>query len=164
MKIAIISDSHNNQTNLAKVLKYCKVNSIKTIIHCGDLASPETLDFLNDNFSGKIYYALGNMDNEQLGKLTDMKTYKHTDIYQNFGELEIEEHKLALTHFPREAKSLAKSGKYEIIFYGHTHKPWIETIGKTTMLNPGNVAGEIFLPTFAVWETETNKFELVRIT
>jgi hypothetical protein len=31
------------------------------------------------------------------------------------------------------------------------------------MLNPGNVAGEIYLPTFAVWEVESNNFELIKI-
>ena len=66
MRTAIISDIHNNEANLKKVLDYCKNNRIKTILCCGDLASLETLDFLNDNFPGTIHYAFGNMDNDQL--------------------------------------------------------------------------------------------------
>ncbi|KKP82446.1 MAG: hypothetical protein UR83_C0052G0017 [Candidatus Moranbacteria bacterium GW2011_GWF2_35_54] len=70
MKIAIISDVHNNETNLKKVLDYCIKKKIKKIICCGDLASDETLDFMADNFNppggGEIYYTFGNMDNEQL--------------------------------------------------------------------------------------------------
>ena len=31
------------------------------------------------------------------------------------------------------------------------------------MLNPGNVAGEIFLPTFAIWDTGNDNFQLVRV-
>ena len=31
------------------------------------------------------------------------------------------------------------------------------------MLNPGNVAGEIYPATFSIWETDDNKFELIRI-
>jgi hypothetical protein len=31
------------------------------------------------------------------------------------------------------------------------------------MLNPGNVAGEIYPPTFAVWDTKKDNFLLVRV-
>jgi len=178
MKIAIISDVHNNEVNLKKVLDYCVREKIQTIICCGDLASKKTLDFLNDNFSLQgstlsrskvepwdpvIHYVFGNMDNDHLKNLELMGEYKNTIIYQNFGEIEIGGAKIAFVHYPREAKELCKTGKYNFVFYGHTHKPWEEMIGDCKILNPGNVAGEIYLPTFAVWNTENNKFELIRI-
>jgi uncharacterized protein len=187
MLIAIISDVHNNEVNLKKVLNYCKENSIKTIICCGDLASDETLDFLNDNFSGTIHYAFGNMDNDQLrnsfsparGEMSrrdreeGAKKYKNTFLYKDFGETEIENRKIAFVHFPEIAKKLAEAGKYDFVFYGHTHKPWEEMINmpasaeaparQCKMLNPGNVAGEIYPPTFAVWEIKNNNFKLIRI-
>lgn len=163
MHIAIISDIHNNEVNLEKVLNYCRAQKIKTIICCGDLASEETLDFLNDNFSGKIYYTFGNMDNEQLQNHLNTKTYRHTSIYNSFGEIEIKNKLIAFVHFPNIAKNLCQSGKYNFVFYGHTHKPWEEMIGNCKMLNPGNVAGEIYPPTFAVWNTLDNKFDLIRI-
>jgi hypothetical protein len=31
------------------------------------------------------------------------------------------------------------------------------------MLNPGTTGGEIYAPTFAVWNVEEGKFELIRI-
>lgn len=177
MLIAIISDVHNNEVNLKKVLTYCKDNNIKTIICCGDLASRETLDFLNDNFSGMIHYSFGNMDNDQLlsfspwaremsrrdkGEGEKIK-YKNTFLYKEFGEIKIGGKKIALVHYPREAKKLCESGKYDFVFYGHTHKPWEKTIGNCKILNPGNVAGEIYLPTFAMWNTSEDSFQLIRI-
>lgn len=163
MKVAIISDIHDNTVNLKKILDFCAREKIKTIVCCGDLASEETLDFLNDNFSGTIHYVYGNMDNEYLRKFSSEKKYKKTFIYKNFGEVEISRKKIAFTHFPDEAKELCATGKFNFVFYGHTHKPWEENIGGCKMLNPGNVAGTFYLPTFAVWETENNKFELIRI-
>ncbi|MFA6973647.1 MAG: metallophosphoesterase family protein [Parcubacteria group bacterium] len=190
MKIAIISDIHNNEVNLKKVLDYLRREKIATIICCGDLASQETLDFLNDNFSGVIHYTFGNMDNDQLtsftchpersrelihgevegsnsirflDKLGTTCVYKNTVVYKNFGETEIAGKQIAFVHYPEVAKKLCAVGKYAFVFYGHTHKPWEETIGDCKMLNPGNVAGELFLPTFAVWETKDDKFELIRI-
>lgn len=167
MRIAIISDIHNNEVNLKKVLGYCAREKIETIICCGDLASKETLDFLCDNFSGAVHYAFGNMDNDQLRNIptwtSDVQNYKNIMIYKDFGEAEIDNKKIAFVHFPDVAKELCATGKYTFVFYGHTHKPWEETLDGCKMLNPGNVAGDFYPPTFAVWETGKDKFELVRI-
>jgi uncharacterized protein len=176
MKIAIISDIHNNQVNLKKVLDFCAKEKIETIICCGDLASQEMLDFLNDKFSGTIYYVFGNMDIDHLrgiefadhiksDKASDhvIKKYKNSLIYENFGEIELDGKKIAFVHYPNVARELAATGKYAFVFYGHTHMPWMETIEKCKIINPGNVAGEIYPPTFAVWNTENDKFELIRI-
>jgi hypothetical protein len=197
MKIAIISDVHNNLANLKKVLDYCAKNEIKKIICCGDLANMETLDFLNDNFSGVIYYTFGNMDDGQMTdviwhperirqsaeKSKDLTTcrYKNTFIFKKFGEVEIEKNpakpdgrgtrRIAFVHYPDKARELCESGKYDFVFHGHTHKPWSseasakETAGsnKCIILNPGNIANEIYPPTFAVWEIDNDKFDLIRI-
>lgn len=165
MQIAIISDIHNNELNLKKVLNFCAEKKIEKIICCGDLASQETLDFLCDNFSGEIFYTFGNMDVDHL----NIEAYKHVSkyrnvfVYESFGETEIDGKKIAFVHFPNKAKRLAETGKYDFVFFGHTHKPWEEMIGKCKMLNPGNVTGDLYPPTFAVWSTEDDKFELVRI-
>jgi putative phosphoesterase len=167
MKIAIISDVHNNLVNLKKVLDFCAREDIKEIICCGDLASQETLEYFSDNFAGAIHYTFGNMDEGQLHNViiwtSDVQNYKNITLYKNFGETELDNKKIAFVHFPREARELCESGKYDFVFYGHTHKPWEEMIGNCKMLNPGNVAGEIYPPTFAVWNTENDKFELIRI-
>jgi putative phosphoesterase len=164
MKIAIISDVHDNIPNLTKVLGYCRENKIEKIICCGDLASLETLDFLNDNFAGEIFFALGNMDNDYLKNYPlENNHYKNTKIFKDFGEVEIENRKIAFVHFPREAKNLCEIGKYDFVFYGHTHKPWTEKIKNCTLLNPGNVANQYYSPTFAIWEINNNSFQLIRI-
>ena len=163
MRVVIISDVHNNITNLKKVLDYCNNKKIKAIICCGDLASMEALDFLNDNFSGESYFCFGNMDDGQMRNYDFEAKYKNTWIFRDYGEFKIDNYNIALVHYPEKAKVLCESGKYDFVFYGHTHKPWEETIGNCKMLNPGNVAGELYLPTFAVWNTESDKFELIRV-
>ena len=39
-------------------------NKIEKLIHCGDLAEIETLDFIIANFDGDIFWTFGNMDLE----------------------------------------------------------------------------------------------------
>lgn len=195
MLIAITSDIHNNLANLRKVLGYCASKKISTMICCGDLASMETLDFLNDNFSGEIFYCFGNMDQGHLSmetlkhisiKASEHKNknavyYKNTIIYSDFGEIKIAGKSIAFIHYPDKARKLAESGKYDFVFYGHTHKPWVASVSadakamadkktsadrrlkKCVMLNPGNIANELYPPTFAIWNTENDEFELVRV-
>jgi putative phosphoesterase len=164
MNVAIISDIHDNIPNLTKVLNYCHENKAEKIICCGDLGSLETLDFLNDNFAGEIFFTFGNMDNDYLKNYSfENNCYKNTLIFKNFGEIRIENKKIAFVHFPREARALCETGTYNFVFHGHTHKPWSEIINNCTLLNPGNVANQIYPPAFAIWDVEQNKFDLIRI-
>ena len=163
MQVAIISDVHDNIPSLKKVLNYSVGKEIVKIICCGDITNQESLDYLNDYFNGEIFYTFGNADEGHLEKEKLGKKYNKINIFSGFGEVDIEGKMVAFVHFPEKAKKLAESGKYDFVFYGHTHKPWTENIGKCEMLNPGNVAGTFYPPTFAVWNTEDGKFELIRI-
>jgi len=174
MKIAIISDIHDNIPNLKKVLDYCVSNKIEKIVCLGDLASLETLEYLNENFGGEIFFTFGNMDNDYLQNYNFKNNeFGKTKIFKKEGEAEIDGKKIGFVHFPRIAKGMCRTGKFKFVFYGHTHKPWEEvvevpasaeaSVRLSKMLNPGNVAGQFFPATFAVWNTEDDKFELVRV-
>jgi len=161
MKIAIISDIHDNLSNLRKTIGWLKKEKIRTLILCGDIASVETLKEILENYSGKIYLSLGNMDNDYSLNRESFKNFSQIKIKKEIGEFEIDNKKIAFTHSPILAKKLAQEEKYHIVFYGHTHKPWEEKIGKTKLVNPGNLAGLLFKATFARYDTETDKLELM---
>lgn len=160
MKIAIISDTHDNVPNLEKALGWMNKNGVEQIIHCGDLCAPAMLiKVLAPNFSGPIHMVFGNVEDRDLlpKKAADFVQVKH---YGDVGEVEIGGKKIAFTHFPEQGKELAKSGKYDLVFYGHSHKPWEETAGQTKLVNPGTLAGLFAKATFAVYDTESDKLEL----
>lgn len=164
MKIVIISDAHNNLIRIKKVLDFCQKELIEGIISCGDLASRETLDFLKARFSGSIWHVLGNMDKDFLTKeIKDIIIEEKTIIYPDFGEIELDKKKIAFVHFPGKAKELFSTEKYDLVFYGHTHKPWLEKKSDQYLINPGNVAGERFSATFVFWETQKNFFKLLPV-
>lgn len=162
MKIAIISDSHDNLVNLEKFLVWAKENSIEKIIHCGDIASEETAAFLANNFSGSINLVFGNMDNSYRDDIAvAMDDFKNIRIHGDEGELEIDGQKMAFCHFPDQAEKLAESGKYNLVFFGHTHKPDMKTLpNHCQIINPGTLAGLFNKATFAVYDTATKKLEL----
>ena len=148
MRIAVISDVHNNMANLSKTLQFIKKENIKILLCCGDLGSKETLESLNKQFLGQIERVSGNLDKEMEIDGPDKK------------ELIVNQKRIVFTHYPQEARRLAKSQKYDIVFYGHTHKPWQEKIGRTILVNPGNLEGTFYPASFAIYDSKTNGLEL----
>ena len=157
MKIAIISDTHDNLANLNKVIDFLNAENIETVLHCGDICNQETIDELAKNFKGQVHYVRGNGD------------YELDQIPEKM-EIELGGKNIFFNHYPDIAKKAAESRKYDLVFYGHTHKPWLERRsfseggegkGKECLLvNPGEVAGQRFKPTFAIYDTENDKLEL----
>lgn len=161
MKIAIISDSHDNMLNLVKVFQWFEENGVKIVLHCGDIGYPRTLIRVTENYKGMVHFVLGNMDCKDLfEKEFDNKTFNNLKFYGETGEIEIENIKMAFCHKPDKAEKLAKSGKYDIVFYGHTHTPWIKKIGQVFLINPGELAGQRSQATFALYDIGNKRLDL----
>lgn len=161
MKIAIISDTHDNLANLKRAVGWIIKEKIKTMIHCGDIFKPETIERILDEFKGEIHLIFSTADADFTKIPADsFKGLARVKIYGKFGEIEKDGKKIAFCHFPEIAKELTSTRKYDLVFYGHTHKPWEEKVGKTRLVNPGNIANILFKPTFAIYDTKTDKLEL----
>lgn len=162
MKLAIISDIHNNLTNLQKVISFCLDKNIEAIICCGDTGDQEMWTKLCKLWTKPIYAVCGNLDDDNY-IWQDLPKNKFTNLtlFNHIGEIEIEGKKIGFTHWPDIAKKLIANN--DIVFYGHTHKPWEELIDNKLFLNPGNVAGQLYKPTFAVYDTKSNQRSLIMI-
>lgn len=161
MKIAIISDTHDNLANLKKALSFIRKEKIKILIHCGDIFKPDTITETLGCFKGETHLIFSKAD-ASFSKIPEdsFKDISRTKTYSEFGELIVDEKKIAFSHFPEIAKALASSQKYDLVFYGHTHRPWEEKLGRTRLINPGNIAGLFYKATFAIYNTKTDKLEL----
>lgn len=179
MKIAIISDSHGNVANFKKIVQWLNKENIKTILHCGDIGNLESLKESLADFSGKFFGVFGNMDKDFKILVQDYNKIKNVKIEEKVLEINVGDppspeasagrRKIAITHFPEVAKKLAETKKYDLVFYGHTHKPCLarrsfnEGGGRKKeclLINPGESAGQFYKPTFAVYDTNTGSLEL----
>lgn len=159
MKIAIISDTHDNLPNLKKTLNFCQKEDVSQIIHCGDVCSRDTLAEFSASWIENFYLSLGNADFAKDLELSAATT-KKIIIFYSVGKIKIDRMDLAFCHFPEIASSIASQDIYDFVFHGHTHKPWLEQIGKSILACPGNVANLYFAPSFAILDTKTKKLEL----
>ena len=161
MKIAILSDTHGNTANFKKIVAFLNQQGIGLILHCGDIGSPESLKESLADFKGNFLGVLGNMDKDWID-LSEYQNPPKIKVEKETLETEIAGQKIAVIHRPESARRLAESGRYDLVFYGHTHQPWEEKIGNCRMINPGEVAGQFYKPSFAIYDTETGKLELMR--
>lgn len=160
MKIAIFSDIHDNVVNMNKAIDFIKKEGVKELIFCGDLCAPSVLRELAQNFHGQIHLVFGNVDGDHYLSARMEQDFKNVKIYNDLGEVELDGKKIAFVHYPKIAQGLAKSDNYDLVFYGHNHKPWIENVGKCILANPGTLGGLFSRASFAVYDTKTNKLDL----
>jgi hypothetical protein len=161
--VGIISDIHDNLPNLAKALNYFKVSKIKRLICCGDIGSEETLVYLVENFSGQIWSVLGNADAEQIEYQKFKDKFDNLNLFESTGQFAIEGKQILIVHEPWRYEKYLDNPEIEYIFYGHSHKPWQETQNNKIILNPGNVANQIYSPSLATWSPTNNDFKLTQI-
>jgi uncharacterized protein len=159
MKIAICSDSHDNLVNIKKFLSWCNRHRVKTILHCGDWCAPSVLEFYRKNFKGEIFGVYGNVhaDDETVQKFA--KKFK-VKIKEDELKVDIDGIKMLLTHYPDKAKKLAEKGGYDLIFYGHSHVPWMKKVKNTYIANPGTLAGMFQKASFGVYDTTKRTLDL----
>jgi len=149
MKIAIISDTHDNLVNLEKYLKWCYENNIKEMICCGDVTNSETLKYFADNFNGAIHLVKGNVE---IYDEDEIKQYDNIKYYGKVGKVEIDGKIIGICHEPYFINKMIEQNDYNIIFYGHTHQPWEEVRNEVKLINPGTLGGMFSKATFAVME------------
>ena len=158
MKIALISDIHDNLVNLDLFFKLIALESIEKIIFCGDVCNLETLKQLSSNFPGEIFLVYGNAE---IYQPEDISQFQNITFLKRFGHFEINDLKIGVCHEPAFFRNLfALENDLNYIFYGHTHKPWMSVKNKAKLINPGTLGGVFIKPSFAIFDTANQKIKL----
>lgn len=158
MLLAIAADLHDNLANWQTFNNYLKKQGITTLLFCGDLCSSESLQIIRHDFEGKLFFIAGNAE---LYDFSEAENIPNSKFFGNYGQVEIDKIKIGLIHEPdRKTRLKREYGPFDFIFYGHTHKPWLEQDGKAMMINPGTLGGVYYRASFAILETKTKKIEL----
>ena len=159
MLLAVISDTHDNLFRLEKAIEEINKKNIKTVFHCGDIGL-KTVDRLKQE-KFIVYMVCGNGD--YFPEIKSMINNSNIRLFEDAGEAEIDGKNIAITHQIDLARLLAKTGKYNIIFHGHSHKRSEETLDKTLIINPGDIEGRYKNPSFLIYDTILDKFEFINI-
>ena len=162
MKIGILSDSHDNVWRLKDALAYLQTTQL--VLHCGDLISPFMVHRLAKGLPNiPVHLVWGNNDGDRLMVSKMAQMYSGFTLHGEFMELEVDGLRIAMNHYPLIAQSLALSGQYDLVCYGHDHTAHQEHVGETILLNPGEMMGMNGCSTLAIFDTETRRVEPIEI-
>jgi len=170
MLIAVVSDSHDNKSNILKAVSIINDKGVDALIHCGDYIAPFVklwFDKLNDSIKKNFYGVFGNNDGERL-YLTQLLG-QICVFPQNGNEhiIELGGKRIYVSHMPKQEtiEALAYSKKFDIILSGHTHIAVNKKYDNGVLVvNPGEVCGYLTdKPTFAIVNTVTLEAEIIEI-
>jgi len=133
-----MSDSHDNLDAIQKAVRFFSDMNCELVVHAGDFIAPFAAKELN-SLDCPVKAVFGNCDGEKKGL---------ERIFALFGEIKKEpfvfdyaHRKFLLTHTQFANEMHIRSGKYDVIIYGHTHKPEIRKTRDFLLINPGETGG-----------------------
>lgn len=135
MKILIVSDTHRRDGNLQAVIE--KTAPFDILIHLGDAEGSEgrieTWCHEQNEFC-QVHIVLGNNDFfSQLDREKEISigTYR---AFLTHGHL------YSVSVGPERLLDEARDRKVQIAMFGHTHRPYLDSRGGVTLLNPGSLS------------------------
>lgn len=140
MKIGILSDSHDNLANIQKTVRVFREAGVEVIVHAGDFCSPfffrEAADY--KDFCSRMYAVFGNNDGDKV--MLKELGLGFCEFREAVFRFDLEGRKVVVMHYPDVAESLYRSGDFDLVIFGHTHRLVLE--GKDRLLlNPGTCSG-----------------------
>ncbi|MDC0325183.1 YfcE family phosphodiesterase [bacterium] len=162
MKIAIISDIHDQLTQLKKALVILKDADV--LLCCGDLCSPFIIKALGEGFSKPIHIVFGNNDGDLFRITQNSRPYAHIKLHGELAQLELDGMRFGMQHFDNIARLLADSGKFDVMCFGHNHQFEISSSGPYQLINPGEIYGGLSgHSTAVIYDTKSRTAERVDI-
>jgi predicted phosphodiesterase len=153
MRIGVVSDTHNNLGNVARIVELLNRASVDRVVHTGDITQPKTLEVLA-RLDAPLHGVYGNNDageREGLGRAAAAHGISLVDPPLH---LDWAERRLCIVHDPRDfepllARSEACSGTRAgaaspaLVLHGHDHLFRLEQHAGATIFNPGECAGHL---------------------
>jgi putative phosphoesterase len=162
MRVAILSDIHDNVWKLAAALE--AVRDADAMICCGDLCSPFIIHQMGRGFAKPIHIVFGNNDGDLFRITANARRYEQIQIHGELFRGEFGGRKFAVNHYDNIARVLAASGEFDVVCFGHNHIFEIAQMGKSLGINPGALMGAAFaadgsridvVSTFVIYDSES---------
>ena len=162
MRIAVMSDSHDNIWKMRKSLPYLAAADVT--LHCGDLISAFMVLSLIKGTDGKpVHIIWGNNDGDKQLLAEVASKADNIHLHGDYAFLDFDGFKVAINHYPKIARALAESGNYDLVCYGHDHTANKEWVGETLLLNPGELMGMNSRSTLAILDTVGKWVEFIEV-
>ena len=141
MKIGVVSDTHNNLKNSAKIVELFNDAGVERVIHTGDITQSKTLEVFS-NLQMPLWGVYGNNDVGEMDSLAEAATLYGFEIIEPPLKLRWGEQEIVVVHDPLEL-AMIDPEDFNVILHGHTHRQVIEYENDRLTFNPGECAGHM---------------------
>lgn len=136
--IGILSDTHDNLTRVREAVRLFNDVRCDLVIHAGDFVAPFTAEELR-RLAAPVRAVYGNCDGERaglarvflgLGEIREAPLkFKHAGL------------RFLVSHLDAPVDKHVASKAYDVIVFGHTHRPLAELRDGVLLVNPGETGG-----------------------
>ena len=116
MKIALMSDSHDNLNALKRAVEFCNQQKVEAVLHAGDLIAPFVNRVLKE-LKAPLTIVFGNNDGEKNG----LRQVFQNRIFEPPHVVTLSNRRVLMLHDPILMHDLEQSSHYDLILYGHLH-------------------------------------------
>lgn len=163
MLIALISDVHDNEARLLQALRQAPAIGCTHLLCMGDIATLDTFRILCEAWPLGLDIVFGNNEYERREILQLAEQFPHVRHHGDGGAVDIGGRRLFLTHYPHEAARMLADGAFDAVFFGHTHSAESFRVGDCLAANPGEICGNRYPASFAVYDTEKHQVQTYRL-
>jgi putative phosphoesterase len=136
--IGILSDTHDNLVRVREAVRLFNDSACDLVIHAGDFVAPFTVEELR-NLRAPLKAVFGNCDGERAGLAR---------AFEGLGELRAAPLKFShaglrflVCHLDAPVERQLASKAFDVIVFGHTHRPLTELRDGVLLVNPGETGG-----------------------
>jgi uncharacterized protein len=137
VKVGILSDSHDHRGAAEGALLLFRAERVGMVFHLGDVCSPAVLAGYRDP-SIPLRGVFGNNDDDRDG----LQEATGGAFRQGPHIETVDGRKVLLAHsYAQLQTELTGQGRFDLVLFGHTHRPLTMHVGTALVLNPGESCG-----------------------
>jgi uncharacterized protein len=137
MKAGILSDTHDDEACARGALAIFRREKVDMIFHLGDVTLPRVIaPFRGNGITLVAVFGNNDVDQEGLQRASGDAFAKGPRVFES-GPW-----KVLLGHiFDNLHGEIGAGGNFDLILFGHTHRPVSMRVGRALVVNPGEACG-----------------------
>ncbi len=140
MRIGIVSDTHDNRSNVERIVSLFETARVDRVVHTGDITKATTLEVFG-RMPVPVCGVYGNNDQERESLEAAAREHGIALVDPPL-RLAWQGRRIAVVHDPEDAPA-ALGEPADVLLHGHTHRYVEERRGDLLVLNPGECAGHL---------------------
>lgn len=137
MKAGILSDTHDSRSSAERALDLFRGEGVGVIVHLGDVCAGFTLGGFRA-CGVPLVGVYGNNDGDRRG----IEVASGGTFFRGPHKADLDGRKIVMSHaFDELQGELGERGQFDLVLFGHTHRPLSMKVGRTLIVNPGEGCG-----------------------